>query len=309
MKDRIGRPQLTEDDCNFDRVPGRELVACLLWEYLLESQTAQELAQDWCAWVGHAARGENDNQAELFARTKTLTFKLNHKLNMPEFLIRAVGPAWGFGRLTNVPWQELHPKTKQWLVEPCERVNEPVFIGREMHAAQLADDAKKRLNEEFDKIRDGDTLSMPPARAPLRFFTVGPGWESLCVVVDWGRYDNAAIRKAFHRLGDDIIKTRPKGVKPQARTGSGLQRATELRGMLNELGLARLFGHYGSAVTLRTQNPRAYARIAKTLSDKGITAVQKKLDGATRRFLDRFHEILPFEGGSPLCVRSGRIAK
>jgi hypothetical protein len=78
--------------------------------------------------------------------------------------------------------------------------------------------------------------------------------------------------------------------------------------MLNDLGLARLAGRY-TARDLRKLMPEVYERVAESLSDKGTTAVQSKLRDASRRFLKRFHEILPFEKHPPLCLRRANRQK
>lgn len=317
MSNTAPRQRPTEHDWNFsaDRVPPGELIPCLLWEFLRESATAQKLAQDWRAWSGHRARGKEDNQAELSARLEKLTFVLNHKLNIREFLSRARF-VWTHGELANGPWQELHHKTKEWLREPCDRVNEPVFIGLEMHVGELAAVAATRFQEELaripsvkgplsvDEANKMPPLKIPRARARLNHFTPpGSVYEALCVMVDWGRYDDNAIRASFHKLTEEVIASRPKTIEPQVEKKSGKGRLTQWRGMLNSLGVARLRGYYKSAGTLKTQNSAAYTQIAESLSDKGPSAVQKKLDAGVRRFLSRFNEVLPFEGRPPLCLR------
>ena len=67
--------------------------------------------------------------------------------------------------------------------------------------------SRAALKAAIDKTPDGGELPFLPARATLKFYTNGPGWEALCLVVDWGRYDNNAIRASFQKLTDDIHRS------------------------------------------------------------------------------------------------------
>jgi len=341
MNKNTARPEITDEDWNFTRVSNNELVACLLWEFLRESPTAHHLAEDWVKWsesrnplvqkaeaawqramqlekdpanypkaaeeadeAAKAAAAVNDavSDAEyekLYARQSAITININHRLNIPEYVARHFRGAFGGRELpAGLAWQKLDRQRRKELTEVCENVNAAVFISNEpRHSDKLAVDARARP-EHWDP----DATSFPDSRTLLDADSWGEGLEAFCINVDWARYDNETILDEFNKLATEIIKTRPKGYTPQNRKGSGLQRKTEWRGMLNSLGLARLGGRY-TAGELKKHMPLCYDQITKPLSDKGTTAVQKSLDGARRRFLKRFHEILPFEQEPPLCLR------
>jgi len=70
------KPVLIEEDWNFskERMPDDELVPCLLWEFIRESKTAQQLAQDWTR-LGTTGETEPD-QNKLNERMRALKFNL-----------------------------------------------------------------------------------------------------------------------------------------------------------------------------------------------------------------------------------------
>jgi len=304
------RPPLTEEDWNFssDRVPDKQLVPCLLWEFLRESKTARQLAKDWIEFftaAGVDAASRDDTS--LLRRVWGLQFKLNHKLNMPAFVFHALGPAWGGRTLPDGPWQKLSPKTKQCLVELCEGVNRPVFIGTHEDAALLAAAARRASTDAYNK--NEEAAPHLPARAMIPFTTPGTGYEALCVVVDWGRYDDNGIREGFEKLAQVVIKSRPKGIKPQVRKASGLGRKAEWRAKLNDLGLSRFSARHHARV-LQREMPQAYKRIAQSLShDASATDLEKKLNRARARFEASFRSILPFEKSPPVCLAWRKQAK
>lgn len=104
------RPPLTEADWNFspDRVPDWELIPCLLWEYLRESATVRQLALDYSSTP---ARAEDRIWNKLFKKQTAIRFRINHELDIPEFVDRAFNPQYRKARNpTRLPWQKLPPR-------------------------------------------------------------------------------------------------------------------------------------------------------------------------------------------------------
>ncbi len=307
-------PLLTDEDWNFSpaRVPNNELVACLLWEFLRESQTAQKLVQDWRAWRGHTARGEKDNQAELWARMKTFRLNPNHKLNIPDFIFNAVFKISAWHELANVPWQTLPSGAKKALLEPCERVNDPVYIALAEQVGEMAHQVDKRWQDEVNNTTDGGTLSPVFARALLHLFKRDTCVEAICIVVDWGRYNDKAIKDGFTQLAEDILNTRPKDQSPQYHKARGKKNEeAALRPKLKNLGLTRLSCGWGGISALRRQNPQAYEFIKSLLTgdDKSQADVEKLVSKARKTFEKNFRLILPFENARPLCLSRSRFGK
>lgn len=312
MKSHGPRLQLTEEDWNFARVPTNELVACLLWEFLRESQTAQKLVSDWCAWLGHTERGEQHNQAELFARMKALTVKINRNLYIPDFIQDAVLKISACHKFANEPWQKLPEGAKLALRESCDRVNKPVYIALALQADEMNCQVQRRSEEIEKNTPDGGTLATVFARAPLQVFKRDTSAEAICIVVDWGRYNVQAIVKGFEVLAKRIIETRPQGVVPQCGKGRG-KKADEaaLRPQLKNLGLARLNTRYDGITALEKHNPAAY-RFIKTVLNKASPsqeAIEKLLSKAKTTFEKNFHEALPFEHAEPLCIARSRFGQ
>ena len=301
----VARQPLSAEDLFFpaDRVLDRELVPCLLYELLRESVTARNLERDFVENLKTATANELD---KLFARQVEIRFSINHKLDIPQFVSHIFEPRYRRAKtLATLPWQKLHPKIKNYLSEPCTRINEAAFISNNyFHTEKLA-----KVSREHPEIYDLNATSVPPSRAMLDADTWAEGCMAFCVVADFARYDDNAIRAVIATdLADEIINSRPRGLKPQVRKESGQGRIAEWRGILNSLGLARLSARF-TAQELRTKMPKIYKQIAKPLADKGTTAVQKKLNGARHRFVVRFHEILPFEKHQPLCLQPSRSSK
>jgi hypothetical protein len=295
------RSPLVPKDWDFSGVPEIEVVPCLIWEYLRESATAQKLGAEWSNHF--FPTGSQSEQEPLWHRTHAIRLNLNHQMDINGFVEATIVQLWGYNKLANLPWQKLHLDVRKKLIERYVHVNEPVYVSTgDMHAGMLHQSLMEATKKADEKTPQGGVLELPQARAILPALTRGEGCEAFCVVIDWGRYDNGQIEKSGVEFIRQIIKTRPKGIKPQSKTGSGLQRKTEWRGMLVSLGLARLYGRF-TASELKKKMPDAYKKIAAGLSDRGTTAVQKKLDGANRRFADRFKKILAFEKHRPLCMR------
>lgn len=308
------RRPLTIEDYNFsaERVPDLELVSCLLFELLRESATAQHLTQSLTEKLeerGILGPGFGDGATGLLKQVESLRFCINHPLNMLGFISCAVTPipAWDFIGLLNNPWQKLRSDVKQLLTQHCTEVNKAAYISDcDSHTDQLANAMAESVIE--DSLADRNAPATAKAIASLDIKGSYKGRKIFGVVVDYALYDDNAIRAELDLVKEEIIKNRPKDTQPQMRKESGLGRNAEWRGMLNSLGLARLSAHY-TAQELRTKLPTVYDQIAEPLTDKGTTAVQKKLDSARRRFVARFHEILLFEKDPPLCLRPSRTAK
>jgi hypothetical protein len=308
----MARPPLTDEDFDFssDRVPDLELMPCLLIEFLRESSTARQLELDFIEASAIATRLQQKMIDKLYARLAEIRININHKLDVPGFVERAVVSTEQFMGLLQKSWQNLHPEVKQILTLRCTEVEKAAFITTdELHTYELFK-AMRLAELLYMKAFESDKQLLPTAdaRAPLDFLDGETGRMIFGVVADFSRYDDNAIRAALANVAEEIIKSRPKNTKPQVRKESGQGRNAEWRGILNSLGLARLYAHY-TAQELKSKMPKIYDRIAKPLKDKGTTAVQKKLDSARVRFVARFHEILPFEKLPPLCLRQSRIVK
>ncbi len=301
-------------------MPDNELVPCLLWEYLRESQTARQLAREWRELFTAADAAKRD-QAPLAIRTQSLPVKINHELRIPDFMYCAVAIVSGFHGLSGVSWRSLTPNAKRFLREPCESINPPAFIGLEMHARVLAEDATRRFNEELartpsttgpvslEELRKQPPLRIPEARATLNYFKQPDShYEAFCVVVDWKRYDNSAIKTALNDLTKKILASRPAGVEPQIRSGWTKRNEgenSEWRGKLQSLGRARLHWRCDGVPHLRHAYSDAYAWLANNLgADKGNRAIGKSLSDGAARFKEAFWEILPFEKGNKPLSRA-----
>ena len=300
------RPPLTVDEWDFKKVPDTELIPCLLWEFLRESQTAQRLGREWADAFGR--KDPSFDQTQLMQKTWTFRMVINFSINLQEFTSCAICQHFGFGGLSGVSWQKLPASCKSHLSEPC-RINPAAFIGRGRHASILARETTKKesiAEAAYTQESHPDGLAYPDSRAllpdPFR------GWEAFLLVVDWQQYDDNAIRYEFQKLASKIIGTRPKGFKPRVRKESGRGRKTEWRGKLKDLGLTRIAARY-HAGQLKKEMPAAYKEIAKTISDTGPTAVQKKLDEARRRFEDSFHSLIQEEEDHPVCLAESRFKK
>jgi hypothetical protein len=273
-----------------DRVPDSELVPCLLWEFLRESQTVSRLVSEWAKIF--AAGEKNLDQRPLRSRMEALKVRLNAPIRLSDFINHAVLTR-GFNRGIDLPWQHLAADAKKNLIL-TSTANPPVFVGYDLHASLL----------EQALRRKDDGTALLQAKAMM------PGWDNgkqlTLLVIDWGRYDDASIRAALQSLANDL--KRPEGIEPQVQKASGLGRRTEWRGKLNDLGAARLSARY-SAVQLRTDMPVAFREFASKLSDRGPTALEKKLAAARRRFEASFHKLLPFEKQAPRCLAASRFTK
>ena len=305
----VKKAALIEEDWNFSklRVPDDELVPCLLWEFLRESKTARTLAKDWVEFG--TPGGATSDQNLLWERMRALKFSLNHKIEMTEFIDWALGPSWMTKRLANISWQKLPLKTRQKLAEPATTINEPVFLSMgNLHTMHIDRTMQKLTTEADDTLVNGIGAPYPPARAMLESLTRGKGCEAFCIVVDWGRYDDEAIRESFTKLAVTI--KRPPGIIPQVKKGAGLGNPNEWRGKLNGLGRTRIHCYYNGVETLKRMNQPAYEWVVARSKDKGTTSATKILDAAKGRFLEAFQEIFPFEQGNlPLCVANSRFAR
>jgi hypothetical protein len=287
---------LTKDDWFFpkDGVPDDELILCLVWEYLRESQKARQLADDWSAFF---EREEVDSlapvEAMLLRRTYEIQVSLNTPLWLEAFVITLVRNKFGARQKLDIPWQSLPGKTRKDLVKEC-LPDPPVFVGKVFpHLEYLMAALKSSENNR----------TLLQAQATINVLTEKK--EALLLIIDWERYDDSYIKAAF----ESLIATlrRPPGIKPRVRRASGLGRASEWRGKLNDLGIARLSRFHPRQ--LAQVMPEAYDVIAKDLSDKGPTAVEKKMASARRRFNAAFHKILPFEKDMPLCLLNPRFRR
>lgn len=276
------------------QVPDHELVHCLLWEYHRESATVRQLALDWFAWFSKGPTPTSDQeQTALWARMKKLEVLVNSPLKIDNFLSQVVVQGFGLNQLLDCPWQQLNPDSRKAIIEGST-TNPPVYLGHVFpHLSILTESLKSRCNE--------DPFVLAKAMMP----ELAPGKEVLLVVVDWGLYDDNSVKDAFKHLGDNL--DRPKGIKPQVRKASGLGRAAEWRGKLNDLGVARLSRYH--ARQLKEVEPRAYEFLATTLSDVGPTAVENKMASSRRRFKTSFREILPFEHRIPHCLSIPRFTR
>lgn len=277
-----------------DCVPDDELVACLLWEFLRESQTSRQLAQDWSEWF---ARGKTDNsdmeQTVLRGRTNKIKPSLNNPLRFDDFISMVVVQCFGFKKLIDSPWQRLSTAGRKYIVQRCN-VNPPVFVGTDLHLTML--------NEAMRSKEPNEGEALVKAKAMMQ--DLNPGQELMLLVVDWARYDNASIKKEFLKLIKEL--PRPDGIRPQVRKASGLGRLSEWRGKLSDLGISRLSRY--QARQLKREMPNVYELLASTLSDAGPTAVERKMASARRRFKASFHEILTFEKKAPLCLVNSRFS-
>jgi len=269
QKELIPRSPLTREDWDFSIVPDPELVPCLLWEFLRESETAHRFVNEWKLREEKLGPPNPNSDPEYLERInrcfKNFRFKINHAFHQNLFIYSALNGNVPF----STPWKKIPAEPKQLLKDGVLIVERPVAIVPPFGFFPMFDDQS----------------------------------ETFRVRVRYGLYDDNAIRHEITtKFADAIIKCRPKGVAPQARQESGKGRNSEWRGMLNSLGLARLAGRY-TARQLQTEMPEVYRHVAESRSDKVTSAVQNKLRDASRRFRKRFQEILPFEKRPPLCLR------
>lgn len=275
------------------RVPDKELVPCLLWEYLRESQTVRKLASEWQDLFKR--HGSDEEQAALWQRMQELEININHPLRLWDFMVTVIVQTFGFRDLIDCPWQGLSDKIKSSLCESC-RLNSPAFVGMDWDASifnnlvgqkrtasgRTCIDAKVRLAKPFD------------------------GMEGILLVVDWANFDDAAIKESLAELVNGL--ERPEHLKPKFRKEPGQQRRTEWRGKLQSLGMARIHAFQHPKI-LKSQLPAAYEHFTHGLDDKGPTALQKKLAAGSKRFENAFHQVLTFDRRPPRCIASGRLAK
>ena len=309
------RPRLTDEDYRFseDRVPDRELVACLLFEFLRESATAQKLTRGLIEKL--KSRGllglgfVGDDATRFLKQVETLRFGINHPLDMSGFIYCALVPIpkWDFIGLLNNPWQQLRPDVKQTLTQCCTEVTKAAFISdSEIETDQLAEAMREAVIRDMEAGKDAPLTAK--AIADVVHKGSYPGRKIFGVVADYARYDDNAIRAALDLVKEEIIRNRPKGIKPQVRKESGLGRPDDWRGKLNSLGRTRLYCHYDGVDALKRGNPTAHQWLVAGLTDKGDRAALKALADAKGRFVRAFHEILPFEKGAlPLCVANSRF--
>lgn len=275
------------------RVPDNELFACLLWEFFRESKIIRQLALDWRVFF--KSGDPNQDQSALWRRMSEIKPTINHPLRIEEFAVMVVIQCFGLHERMDVPWQKLPSITKQKLIDGCQ-ANPPVFVGYDLHAAafQTAFSIKRR-GEDAVMIK---AAAMMPDKQPSK--------ELVLLVVDWARYDNNAIKEGLASVFKEL--SRPIGMKPQVRKGSGLGNPNEWRGKLNDLGATRAFARH-AASELKWQHPKIYKFFAAKLTDKGPTSVAKKLAAARRRFVTSFKRVLSFEKGTPVCLTSTRFSE
>jgi hypothetical protein len=280
---------MSEDEWRFtqDRLTDNELVPCLIWEFLRESQTVGSLVAEWAEQfrLGKDA----PDQAPLSAKTQKLKVVINYPILLDDMVFCIVAGAFGLNKLFEQPWRSLAPAFREKVIG-WGAINPAAFIGYDLHAGFLQQTLREKQAADPDAVR-------MPARAMIPI--PREGCEAVVLVIDWAHYDDNEIAAAFEKLHADLMK-RPEKIIPQVRKGCGLQRSAEWRSKLSALGLARLSARY-QATQLKRVLPEAYDFIAATLSDKGPTAVEKKLAAARRRFRNSFREVLPFEKRDPLC--------
>ncbi len=297
---------LTEEDWNFseERVPDNELVPCLLWEYLRESQTARKYSQGWAKLRAE----KKDVRAALGPRLQQIVngITINHHLVLHDFVINILEDAWGRNPRTIIPWQKLLAQGKKRMAEPCNLVNPPVYISTGyFHLDQLKESVDAAVKSSEAKLPDGRRVGYPPARAMLKYLTRGPGCEAFCIVVDWGRYNKNAIKAAFKKLADDITKSPPQGITPQSKKGQGRNKPRDWRAKLQRLGLARIRS-YSNAVGDLTEAQKELVRQRRRESPKTRNSqhtdseIWQSLWDAKKDFTDTFKEIMTFEKQPPL---------
>jgi len=302
------RSPLSRTEWDFSGVPDNELVPCLLFEYLRESATAQRLSNALLP-LAHPTKGWHDDARVLLEQVEQMRISINHPLNTPHFINMAIIPivAWNIHEQLKSPWQQLSPKPKLYLTQSCTEVDAAAyFADSDVYTDQLANAMREAVIEDIHA--DKDAPAILKAMADVNLKGSYPGRKVFGIVADFARYDDNGIRAAMALRTEEIIRSRPAGIKPQFRRESGRGRNAEWRGVLNSLGMARLSVRYKAHV-LRAKLPDAYAQITDSLADKGTTAAQKKLDGARNRFLNRFHKILPFEKLPPLCLNQSPTEK
>mgnify|MGYP003394133637 CR=1 FL=1 len=79
-----------------DRVPDEELIPCLIWEFLSESQTVRQLVHDWQTWF---ERGEDPLlDRQVAERRVAMTNLLHNSAHEPELVRDVVETLWQAGR-------------------------------------------------------------------------------------------------------------------------------------------------------------------------------------------------------------------
>ena len=305
MTKKAVRQPLTEHDWNFAAVPDNEVIACLLWEFFRESPTVSKLRQD-CAAALTAGEGLSRHNP-IFDKVNALRVVLDRPVRTDFFTASAF---FAGATLADVPWQKLPLSSHDGDLATREKllsltaVNAPAFLGDCRYGAELAAKAGEMARQRLlVEDRTGFYQADIPMRARLRLELDRPDdeWEALLVVVDWGTYDNNAIRTGFADLAEQIIKSRPKGIKPKVRREAGRGNPNEWRSKLVNLGLARLYAAHKTVGCLKRENKEAWAYacqvrgVDKTKAD--THQINQRLGQAWRRTVESFRAILPFEKG------------
>jgi len=74
-----------------------------------------------------------------------LRIDINSPIRVRYFLIKAVVQAFGCDKHADTPWQSLSLGTRKWLCECLTVVNDPVFVGIDVHA--------RLLNHKLSKLK------------------------------------------------------------------------------------------------------------------------------------------------------------
>lgn len=290
------RQPLTEAEWLFDkdRVPDSELIACLLWEYLRESQTVAELAQEWREFH---ARGAKGSCSKLLERTMRIQPELNFPFERHDFVARLVQIEFGLEGRFGVPWQQLpkgcRAEYARWAsVAPAVFVTGPAYL-RDFRSALAEFECADPLHPNRVVLR---------RNASKRIV----GQELVLLVINWPAYDDGQIRAALEEFAKS--QRRPEDVQPAIKAGRGLGRTAELRGKLRSLGAARLQARYPVA-QLKREVPTAYDHWVRKLADNGPTAVDKALRAARKAFENSFKGIFGAKEKTPLCLVHSRLAR
>lgn len=283
---------MSRDDLYFNQelIPHDELVLCVLWEFCRESPRIRTLAKEWQTLAPRAADWMRPSKAFtcLQRQTRALLPEINAPVWPESVSFEVVQLRLCIGNQLSLPWQKLPADQRKQIVHAC-RACPPVYGGYGWYHV-------KRLKDLL-RGTEGDT------RQDARAVDPETQEELILLVINWKDYDDNYIRGALHRLAEQVH--RPTGIKPLLRKGSGLGRASEWRGKLKDLSIARLSRFH--ARQLLKEMPDVYSQVAEGLSDKGTTAVEKRMASARRRFELSFRKILPFETVVPICLATSRF--
>lgn len=265
--------ELVELDWNFENVPDKELVACVLWEYARESafirDVRQRCIQNWNEGGG------------LDERLSADLSKIHGIGPFMEVLTRGVHCAPGERRISDMqrdtlvtnsfpaPWQTLPEDEREFRVRvllsagwypatPFERAG----TGDVRDIADQLEARWKEVYSEYYRVREAypeESEVQLTAQGRLKPFQEFPvsilreeGKQVTAVAINWARFTNDEIVQWFRKW---VKANRPKGVsRPD---GKGRNKERDWRVALERLGMMRLL-HRMTLGEIEAKFPKAW---------------------------------------------------